>query len=108
MDFSKEVWLLTSAGGKQCFHLIPRILEMKNPPLLRLAINAQSSYDRLKKSFPATEPVIVDLADPHAVKKLVDGVSVIYHIGPPLHVHELNAPKKLSMPLCLKGYNTGF
>ena len=82
-----ELIVLTSASGKQCARLIPRLVN--NPKYkLRLVASRQSSVDRLLKEYPATEVVQADLNNPNDVSRVLVGAHIVLHIGPSFHPHE--------------------
>ncbi|KAL8827512.1 MAG: hypothetical protein Q9191_003141 [Dirinaria sp. TL-2023a] len=86
VDYSKDLILVTCASGKQGAFLLPFLVPKWKH--LRLAVNSESSRDRLEKAYPNAEVVQVNLAEPTECRQLLTGVTALYHIGPPLHPHE--------------------
>lgn len=87
MMAEKPLVVLTSAGGKQCQHIIPHL--SSNPTLrLRLVVRSQESQHGLQGQYPSAEIVQADLADLNACHKTVDGATTVLHIGPSFHPRE--------------------
>jgi len=84
VNLDKDLVLLTAAGGKQVTNLLP-FLKFKN---LRLVVHSQTSADRLKAIHPNAEVIRTDLTEPRECKRVLKGVTAIYHIGPSFHPHE--------------------
>ena len=93
VDFKNDLILVTCASGKQCSHLMPLLLEKFKR--LKLQVDSKSSLDRLREMYPSTEIVQTDLGDPHAVSRLVSGVTALYLVGPPLHPREADVFKNV-------------
>ena len=83
---SSELILVTCAAGKQAAHLLP-LLDKAGYPL-RLAVNSIESQQKLIKLYPNAEIFIGDLCDKNFVKNLLNNITIIYYIGPPMHPHE--------------------
>lgn len=87
-----ELIVLTSAGGKQCAHIIPRLIN--NPAYtLRLVVNRPASVNSLKEQYPKAEIVQADLAQPSDVARIVSDANVVLHIGPSFHPWETEIGK---------------
>lgn len=91
VDYENDVILLTCANGKQCNQLIPFLLPKWKH--LRLAVSSDSSRQQLlqkyaDKSKARIEVVLADLAQPDDCKRILEGVTAVYHIGPPFHPRE--------------------
>ena len=91
VDFENDLLLITCASGKQCSHLLPII--SRRFKRLRLQVNSQTSLDRLRLQYPSAEVIQADLGDPHAVSRLVSGVTALYLVGPSLHPRETDVCK---------------
>jgi len=67
--------------------LLPHLYD--NPKYhLRLAVNSDSSKQRLSKQYPNADVVQVDLSEPAEIRQLVKDAAVFYHVGPAFHPHE--------------------
>lgn len=95
MDSSSELWLFTCASGQQCSHLLPLVAELPQAPKLRLAVHSKSSCDRMKAEYPSAEVTKADLLNPKDVKRIIEGVTVVYHIGPPMNPRELSIGRNM-------------
>jgi uncharacterized protein YbjT (DUF2867 family) len=84
-DPSKDLLLITSAGGKQANALLPLLLEWKN---LRLVVKSASSKEHLQKQYPNAEVIRIDLYSPENCARLLNDVVVVIHVGPSYHPHE--------------------
>ena len=86
VNHSKDRILVTGASGKQAALLLPFLIpKWKN---VRLAVNSDTSRDRMKNKYPGAEVVQVDLAEPKECRNLLDGVTAVYHINPTMHPRE--------------------
>ncbi|KAJ9603040.1 hypothetical protein H2200_012335 [Cladophialophora chaetospira] len=83
-----DLIVLTCASGKQCAQIIP-LLYNDSAYCLRLAVNSTSSLERLSKQYPHAEVTQADLQVPSDCKKLLDGASAIYYVGPTFQPHEV-------------------
>lgn len=81
-----ELVLICCAGGKQAQALIPHLYNKGKR--LRLNVNSTSSEERLKKQFPNADIIRADLGDTASSKKLIQGVTTIFYVGPSMHPHE--------------------
>lgn len=81
--------LITSANGKTGRHLIP-LLAAKREPVRALDIS-EKAVDL--KSIGASEVVIGDTLDHTTLRKAVQGVRAIVHVGPPFHLQETQMGK---------------
>lgn len=91
IDYEKDFILLTSANGKQCNQLIPFLLPKWKH--LRLAARSDTSRQQLlekyaDKSKAHIDIVLADLAQPDDCKRILAGVTAVYHIGPSFHPRE--------------------
>jgi uncharacterized protein YbjT (DUF2867 family) len=86
IDPENELVLITCASGKQASTLIP-ILQPKWKRL-RLAVHSDSSAQRLREQYPNAEVVQADLVNPSDTKRIMKGVSAVYHVGPTGNAHE--------------------
>lgn len=91
VDYEKNIILLTCANGKQCNQLIPLLLPKWKH--LRLAVSSDSSRQQLLKNYAGKskahiEVVLADLAQPDDCKRILEGVTAVYHVGPPFHPRE--------------------
>ena len=88
---SKDLLLLTCANCKQCNHVIPFLLPKWKH--LRIVVNSVASREQLVKNYADSESSIevlkADLAQPNDCKRILKGVTTLYHIGPSLHPMEL-------------------
>ena len=88
---SEDLLLLTCANGKQCSHLIPLLLPKWKH--LRLVVNSVVSREQLVKKYAHSESNIeilqADMAQPDDCKRILEGVTTLYHIGPSFHPMEL-------------------
>ena len=101
IDFENDVILLTCANGKQCNPLIPFLLPKWKH--LRLAVGSDSSRQQLlekyaRKSKAHIEVVLADLAQPNDCKRIVNGVTAVYHVGPSFHPRETEIGSSLLIP----------
>jgi len=85
VDPSKDLLLVTSAGGKQASALLPLLSEWKN---LRLAVKSTTSRDRLQQQYPHAEVTQTDLHSTGNCQHLLHDATVVIHIGPSYHPHE--------------------
>ncbi|KAI9816249.1 MAG: hypothetical protein M1827_001850 [Pycnora praestabilis] len=83
---NKDLVLITCASGKQCSHLLPLLVQKWKH--LRLVVNSSTSEQRLKKQYTDAEVIKADLADPHETRRIFQGVTAVYHVGPSFHPHE--------------------
>ncbi|KAL1845775.1 hypothetical protein Plec18167_004984 [Paecilomyces lecythidis] len=86
VDFENDVIALTCASGKQCSRLIPLLYNRWRN--IRLIVHSAGSETRLKNQYPNAQILRADLTQPGDIDWIVDGVSTIVHIGPPLHPRE--------------------
>ena len=87
-----DLVVLTSASGKQCSKIIPRLIS--NPAYtLRLVASRPESIDVLKQQYPKAEVVQADLAQPNDVTRIVSDANVVLHIGPSFHPQETEIGK---------------
>lgn len=86
VDYSNDLTLITCASGKQAAFLLPILVNKYKK--LRLAVNSQASKERLEKEYSNVDVVQADLTEPQDCRKLLEGVTALYHIGPPMHPKE--------------------
>lgn len=88
VDHQNDLILVTCASGKQASALIPQLLGKWKR--LRLAVNSASSEERLKTQYPNTniEVLRADMAIAADAKRLIEGVTSVFYVGPTLHIHE--------------------
>jgi len=86
VDYDNDLILVTCASGKQGSALIPCLLGKWKR--LRLAANSASSEERLTKQFPNAEVVRADMHSAADAKRILEGVTAVFYIGPSLHPHE--------------------
>ncbi|KAL6708062.1 hypothetical protein ACN47E_003496 [Coniothyrium glycines] len=91
-DPSKDILLLTSAGGRQAAALLPLLKQWKK---LRLIVKSTASRDRLLSQYAHAEVIKTDLYSPHICAALIEDVSVIIHVAPSYHPHEAEIGKML-------------
>lgn len=91
-DLSKDLLLITSAGGKQANALLPLLSEWKN---LRLAVKSASSKEHLQRQYPNAEVIRTDLYSPENCSRLLKDIGVVGHIGPSYHPHEAEIGKMM-------------
>ncbi|KAF2101837.1 NAD(P)-binding protein [Rhizodiscina lignyota] len=85
-DFEHDRLLVTCASGKQASHLLPHVSEKwKN---ITLAVHSSTSEERLKNQYPTRDVVSGDLMDPAFVKRIMNGVTAVFHLCPGFHPHE--------------------
>ena len=90
---AKKIILITLANGKQCKNLLPFLFQ--DPDLVvRAFIHSESSAVRLREYVgkvgnPANLQVVIgDLLVPADIARAVEDVHTIFHVGPPMSVHE--------------------
>lgn len=81
--------LMTSANGKTGRHVIP-LLAAKGESVRALDISEKAEE---LKSLGAAEVVIGDTLDAATLKKAMDGVRAVVHVGPPFHQQEAEMGK---------------
>lgn len=92
VDYENDVVLVTCANGKQAAHLIPFLLPKWKH--LRLAVKSESSRQELLKKHTSkplkasVEVVQADLTQPDDCKRICEGVTSVFHIGPSFHPRE--------------------
>ncbi len=86
-NYERDLVLVTSASGKQASHLLPHLVTKWKR--LRLVVHSLSSEERLRKAYPHAEVIRTDIADPREVDRILEGVTVAYHIGPTFHPYEI-------------------
>ncbi len=74
--------LVTSAGGNQGRHLIPKLVGAGLP--VRACVQSQGSARQLRAAGVA-EVLVGDLGDPRVQIDAVRGVDSVYHVGPTVH-----------------------
>lgn len=82
VNYDQDLVLVTAASGKQATQLVPRLVGKWKR--LRLQVNSAASKERLENQYPDAEVVQVDLADAHACKGLLEGVTSCFMITPGL------------------------
>ena len=86
VDYAQDVILVTCASGKQAGFLLPFLVaKWKN---LRLMVSSEASRQKLEQAYPKAEVIQADLTEPKDCRNIMNGVTAVYHIGPPLHPHE--------------------
>jgi len=85
---SHQTILVTLANGKQCRHVIPLLLERSYT--VRAFVHSESSAQKLKSDFKSEnlELFIGDLMRADDLAKAMQGVDTVFHVGPPMSVHE--------------------
>jgi len=85
-----KIILLTLANGKQCRHLIPLLLS--NPETtVRAFVHSDESAGQLHSDLNHPHnlaTVIGDLRVPKDVAHAMENVHTVFHVGPPMSVHE--------------------
>ena len=86
---SKSVILLTTANGKQCRHLIP-LLIANSSHTVRGFVHSEKSAEQLKSDFNHPQNLETHVGDltNEDIARAMAGVSAVFHVGPPLSVHE--------------------
>jgi uncharacterized protein YbjT (DUF2867 family) len=82
--------LLTLANGKQCRNLIPSLLA-RPETTVRAFVHSRESGDKLLTTFhhpPNLEVLIGDLLNPSDIARAVKNVDTVFHVGPPMSIHE--------------------
>jgi uncharacterized protein YbjT (DUF2867 family) len=74
--------LVTSANGKTGQHVIPQLL-VKGKSVRALSRNLPGA------PIAGVEAIAGDMNDPNVIKRCVDGVEAVIHIGPTLHPREV-------------------
>jgi uncharacterized protein YbjT (DUF2867 family) len=74
--------LVTSANGKTGQHVIPQLL-VKGKSVRALSRNLPGT------PIAGVEAIAGDMNDPNVIKRCVDGVEAVIHIGPTLHPREV-------------------
>ena len=77
--------LVTSANGNQGKRLIPKLLAAGHR--IRACVRSETSAGQLRSAGVA-EVIVGDLSDPALVKRAVQGIRSLYHVGPTLHPAE--------------------
>lgn len=86
VDYENDLVLLTAAGGKQVAHILQFITgEWKR---IRLVVNSEKSHRSLSEAYPQVEVIRADLTLPQDCKRILSGVTTIFHAGPSFHPHE--------------------
>ncbi|KAK7548703.1 hypothetical protein IWX49DRAFT_43801 [Phyllosticta citricarpa] len=86
VNYDNDVLLLVCASGKQCSALLPRLQgKWKH---LRLHVNSQASEERLKTQYPEAEVVRASLDNVDHVRRIMSGVTTVFHVGPSFHPRE--------------------
>lgn len=91
-NFSHDTLLVTCASGRQASHLIPHLLP--NWKHFRLAVRSESSRQSLLKQYTskplasAIEVVQADLAQSSDCARILEGMTAVFHVGPPFHARE--------------------
>jgi uncharacterized protein YbjT (DUF2867 family) len=86
VNLENELILIICASGKQASAIIPILLTQWKR--LRLAVHSDSSAQRLREKYPDAEVVQADLVNPYDTKRIMKGVSAVYHVGPTGNAHE--------------------
>lgn len=84
-DPQNDLLLITCASGKQASALLPLLSGWKR---IRLAVNSDSSKERVSKQYPHAEVIQTDLYSPTNTAALMKDVTTVVHIGPSYHPHE--------------------
>ncbi|KQV19045.1 epimerase [Rhizobium sp. Root1203] len=92
MTDSKSIFLVVGAAGKFARLLIPELLR-RNSTVRGLVRNAERGD--LARSWGTTQIAIGDLRNPDSLKRAVEGVDGIFHIGPAF------APDEAAMGIAL-------
>ena len=82
-----EILVATCPSGKQCVQPLPLIYG-KGKYKLRLAAHSDASMQKLKTKYPDAEVIQGDIANLNTCRKLVQGATTIFHVGPSLHSRE--------------------
>ena len=85
-NYETDLLLITAASGKQAAALLPHVLQQWRR--LRLNVSSTESANKLREKYPDAEVTQHDLADSHACKLMLKGVSACYLITPPFHAKE--------------------
>ena len=86
VDYENDLVLLTVAGGKQVAHILQFIAGKWKR--VRLVVHSEESHRSLSKAYPQAEVIRADLALPQDCKRVLSGVTTIFHAGPTFHPHE--------------------
>lgn len=81
-DYEQDRVLVTCASGKQGTDLIPQLYGKWKK--LRLQVVSDSSKEQLRKQYPNAEVVQADLAMVQDCKRILEGVTACYFVGPSL------------------------
>jgi uncharacterized protein YbjT (DUF2867 family) len=87
---SQQTILVTLANGKQCRSLIPLLLADPHVKV-RAFVHSEKSADRLLSDFGNTdnlETFVGDLLSVNDVDSAMENVHTVFHVGPPMSVHE--------------------
>jgi len=84
-----KVILVTLANGKQGRSIVPALLNRPDT-IVRAFVHSDSSEQKLKTDFKSDnlETFVGDLMYPEDLAKAVQGVDSVFHIGPPMSIHE--------------------
>lgn len=83
----QELIAFTCASGKQVSHIAPGLYQDAKYKL-RLAVNTESSRQRLQHKYPKAEVIQVNLGNSDDCQRFVQGASAVYYVSPPFHPHE--------------------
>ncbi|KAF6239330.1 hypothetical protein HO173_002592 [Letharia columbiana] len=91
IDHGNDIILLTCANGKPCNQLIPFLLPKRKR--LRLAVSNDSSRQQLLEKYAGEskaqiEVVLADLTQPDDCKRILEGITAVYHVKPTFHPRE--------------------
>lgn len=91
IDHGNDIILLTCANGAQFNQLIPFLLPKRKH--LRLAVSNDSSRQQLLekyagKSKAQIEVVLADLTQPDDCKRILEGITAVYHVKPTFYPRE--------------------
>lgn len=86
VNHENDLLLLTCASGKQASRLLPLLYGKWKR--LRLVVHSPSSEDRLRKQYPDAEVTRANLENVDETRRIMAGVTTVFHIGPSFHPHE--------------------
>lgn len=86
VDHENDLLLITCASGKQASRLLPLLYGTWKR--LRLVVNSPSSEQRLKQQYPDASVTRASLENIDEARRIMAGVTTVFHIGPSFHPHE--------------------
>ncbi|GME38566.1 Nucleoside-diphosphate-sugar epimerase [Neofusicoccum parvum] len=86
VDYENDLLLITCASGKQASRLLPLLYGKWKR--LRLVVHSPASEARLKQQYPAADVTRANLENVDETRRIMAGVTTVFHVGPSYHPHE--------------------